>query len=127
MSFVTATDGLRLHYECHGRGPTKLVLLHGMGGSAESWRLVLRQIDPGLFSAVILDLRGHGQSLGGEANFTYAQLTADILAVMDDAGFKGAVIVGMSGSSKNAARLAVAAPDRVRGLVFVAPPGMSEV
>jgi pimeloyl-ACP methyl ester carboxylesterase len=127
MPFITARDGTRLSYERHGRGPTKLILLHGMGGSARSWQPVLKQLDPDVFSVLVPDLRGHGQSPGGEGHFTFPQMTEDILAVADDANFRQAVVVGMSGSSKNAVHLALAFPERVRGLVLVAPPGMGEV
>src|SRR4051812_37580000 len=102
MPFITASDGTRLHYERRGRGPAKLILLHGMAGSSRSWQVVADLLDPDRFSALILDLRGHGQSVGGETNFTFPRLTADILAVADYADFRQAVVVALSGSSKNA-------------------------
>ncbi|MGH7946447.1 MAG: alpha/beta fold hydrolase [Opitutaceae bacterium] len=59
--------------------------------------------------------------------FTYPQLNRDILAVAEAAGFARSVVVGFSGGCKNAVWLAVEQPDRVLGLVLVAPPGLSTV
>ena len=36
-------DGLDLHYIVEGRGPA-VILLHGLGGFAESWRHTLRTL-----------------------------------------------------------------------------------
>ncbi|MEO5958939.1 MAG: alpha/beta hydrolase [Opitutaceae bacterium] len=127
MSTVRASDGLQLHYDIHGTGPTDLILLHGMGESSTSWEVVLTHLDLAAFRVVTLDLRGHGHSRGGEMRFTFPQLTADILAVADAAGVRRAVVVAHSGSSKNAVCLALEAPERVRGLMLICPPGMGEV
>ncbi|MDP3073886.1 MAG: alpha/beta hydrolase [Opitutaceae bacterium] len=127
MSELISSDGVRLHYSVHGSGPMDVILLHGMGGSSSSWGLVLPHLDPGVFRALVLDLRGHGRSKGGEARFTYAQVNADILAVADALRMPQAVVVGLSGSGKHAVWLAASAPDRVRGLVLVVPCGMGPV
>lgn len=127
MPQITASDGVGLHYEVHGNGPTDLILLHGMGGSTASWELLLREFDPCRFRVLTLDLRGHGKSQGDATNFTFPQLTADILAVAAHAGFGSAVLVTHSGSSKNAVCVAVAAPQLVNGLILVAPAGMGVV
>lgn len=127
MPELIAEDGARLHYKIHGTGPVDLILLHGMGGSSSAWEPVLALLDPGAFRALAPDLRGHGASRGGETRFTYPQLTADILSVADAAGMTEAVVVGFSGSGKNAVHLASAASHRVRGLVLVAPCGMGVV
>jgi len=53
-------DGLRLHYVVEGRGPA-VVLLHGLGGFAESWR---HNLAPLARRATVyaLDLPGFGTS-----------------------------------------------------------------
>jgi 3-oxoadipate enol-lactonase len=127
MPTIRASDGLPLHYDIHGTGSNDLILLHGMGSSSSCWAPLLTQLDPAAFRAITLDLRGHGQSRGGETHFTFPQLTADLRAVADAAGIGQAVVVAHSGSSKNAVCLALEAPERVRGLVLICPPGMGEV
>lgn len=127
MTEIIASDGSRLHYALHGTGATELILLHGMGATGASWEPVLAQLDLAAFRVLVPDLRGHGRSSGGEDRFTYPQLTADILALADAVGFHAATIVSQSGSGKNAACVARTAPQRVRGLVLLAPPGFGEV
>lgn len=127
MSDLTTDDGARLHFDIHGSGSTNLILLHGMGGSSTTWQPMLAQLDLSSFRALTLDFRGHGQSCGGETRFTFPQLTADILAVANAAEIDRAIVVGFSGGAKNAVHVALTAPNRVRGLVLVACPGMGEV
>jgi pimeloyl-ACP methyl ester carboxylesterase len=127
MPEISASDGARLFYELHGSGATNLILLHGMGGSSASWKLVLAHLDLAKFRVLTLDLRGHGESRGSEMHFTFPQLTADILAIADAAGMREAVVVGLSGSSKNAVHLTLTASERVRGLILVVPPGLGTV
>lgn len=127
MPEVTASDGARLHYEVFGNGPSEVLLLHGMGVSSTSWQPMLNLLDLTALRLVTMDFRGHGRSKGGEAGFNYPQLTADIWTVADAAGLRRPVIVGLSGSGKNAVCATLAAPTRVRGLMLVAPSGMGEV
>lgn len=127
MPKATATDGVSLHYEVHGSGAIEMILLHGMGGCGTSWQSVLGGLDPAIFRTVILDLRGHGKSKGDASGFNFPQLTADILAIADAAGIRRAIIVGLSGSGKNAVCVALAAPERIKGLILVVPPGLGQV
>src|SRR5438552_3560002 len=53
-------DGLDLHYLVDGRGPA-VVLVHGLGGFAESWRHTLRGL-AGRTTVYALDLPGFGAS-----------------------------------------------------------------
>src|SRR5438552_17469026 len=53
-------DGLDLHYLVEGRGPA-VVLVHGLGGFAESWRHTLRGL-AARTTVYALDLPGFGAS-----------------------------------------------------------------
>jgi pimeloyl-ACP methyl ester carboxylesterase len=126
MPHTRSSDGTRLHYEVLGSGRTDLLFLHGMGTS-DTWRPLLGCLDFDQVRAVTCDWRGHGRSDGGPERFTYPQLNADVLAIADAAAMDSGVIVGFSGSCKNAVWLAAEQPPRVRGLVLVAPPGLEVV
>ncbi len=126
MSHVLASDGTRLYYTVHGHGPHAVLLLHGMGTS-DIWRPVLPYLDPEKFTAVLGDFRGHGESAGAPDEITFPRLHDDSLTVLDAAGVNRCVVVGFSGSCKNAAWLAAHAPSRVLGLVLVAPSGFDVV
>jgi pimeloyl-ACP methyl ester carboxylesterase len=126
MPHTTASDGTRLHYEIFGTGACDVMLLHGMG-SSEIWTPVLPHLDSSKLRIVTCDFRGHGRSTGDARSVNYPQLHEDILVVADAAHCTRSVVVGFSGGCKNAAWLAAKAPQRVRGLVLVAPPGLGIV
>jgi magnesium chelatase accessory protein len=58
FSRFVAAGGLRWHVQIMGEGPP-LLLVHGTGASAHSWRDVATQL-MGRFTVVIPDLPGHG-------------------------------------------------------------------
>jgi pimeloyl-ACP methyl ester carboxylesterase len=126
MPYVTASDGARLHYEIHGTGSNDVILLHGMG-SSEIWAPMLPHLDPSALRVVTCDFRGHGRSTGDAQSFTFPRIHEDVLAIADGTGCTRSVVVGFSGGCKNAAWLAAKAPQRVGGLVLVAPTGFGVV
>jgi pimeloyl-ACP methyl ester carboxylesterase len=100
-----------------GRG-TKVVLLHGLGSSAEDW---LFQV-PALgrrHSVAAVDLPGHGgvPSLPGWPSV--ADYAAEVAAAMGERGAGPAHIVGLSLGGAVALQLAVDAPTRVRSLSLI--------
>jgi len=52
---------LPLHVECHGNGGSSLVLLHGYGGSAFSWRYWIPSLAE-RHEVWAVDLKGHGSA-----------------------------------------------------------------
>ncbi|MFC6583385.1 alpha/beta fold hydrolase [Sulfitobacter aestuariivivens] len=65
-----------------------------------------------------LDLRGYGASPDPAPDFSPANLTADVVSVLDAAGVDRAVLVCQSLGGWAGLRTAVEAPERVRGLVL---------
>jgi non-heme chloroperoxidase len=127
MPHLKSSDGTQLYYEVHGSGPHVLLLLHGMGDARSLWSPLLQHLDPHLVRAIIVDWRGHDRSAGDNSGFTYAQLHQDLLAIADAAGIESCVVVGFSGSCKNAVWAAAISPERVRGLVLMGAPGLDTV
>lgn len=127
MPRFKSSDGIELHYEVHGSGVLDVLLIHGMGGARATWDPVLEHWDRESLRAIIPDLRGHGRSGGDRESFNYPQLHGDLLALAAEAGIESCVVVGFSGSCKNAVWFGAEAPERTRGLVLIAPPGMDKV
>ena len=101
-----------------GRGEP-VVLVHGLGDDHRAWR---RVVAPLMLTrrVVLYDLRGHGGSpLGDDADGSLAQLGADLIDVLDDAGIERAAIAGFSLGGTIAMRAAIDAPDRVSALALV--------
>ena len=95
-----------------------VVLVHGLGDDHRAWR---RVVAPLMLTrrVVLYDLRGHGGSALGDADGSLAQLGADLVEVLDDAGIERAVIAGFSLGGTIAMRAAIDAPERVAALALV--------
>ena len=59
MAFLDR-DGVRIHYEVHGSGPT-ILLTPGYSATAKMWRLQIESLSRD-HQLVTWDMRGHGQS-----------------------------------------------------------------
>lgn len=101
-------------YERWGGGPP-LLLLAGLGSRARLWGELPRLLAD-RFTVLAPDNRGVGGSRGGE-RFTLAGAADDAAAVIADAGFGAAGIVGVSMGGLVACQLAVRHPGAVQRLV----------
>lgn len=114
-----------LAYQVVGEGPVDLVEVAGMFSHLEAkWEepgLTRSVADLARFARVILfDRRGVGLSDGisGDRAPTLDDLVDDVAAVMDAAGSRNAVVVGVGDGGKIAAAFAAARPERCRALVL---------
>ena len=115
-------DGTRLRMIDTGRG-APVVFVHGFGASLYSWRKTLPAVVAAGYRAIAFDNRGFGFSgkpAGGYDNAAYARL---LVALLDSLGISSAVLVGHSMGGAIVAEVALALPDRVRGLVLIDPAG----
>ena len=111
-------DGLHLHYLSEGQGPAT-VLLHGLGGFAESWRHTIPEL--GRHGRVIaLDLPGFGKSGKPRRAYTLAFLAEVLEAFLRELGLEQVRLVGHSMGGAVAARFTVTHPARVERLAFLA-------
>lgn len=120
MPYVDA-NGIRLHVEDQGEGPA-LVLLHGTGTSGRVWDAQVADLarDHRMFA---VDSRGCGRSDRPTEGNDIAGNTADVLAVIDALGLDRPVVVGSSVGAVFAIEAALAAPDRIGGIVSIDGPG----
>ncbi|HEX9611591.1 MAG TPA: alpha/beta hydrolase [Gemmatimonadales bacterium] len=117
-----AVDGTRLRMVDTGRG-SPVVFLHGFGASLYTWRKTLAPVAAQGYRVIAIDNRGFGFSdkpARGYGNAAYARL---VVALLDSLGVSSAVLVGHSMGGAIAAEVALAHPDRVRGLVLIAGAG----
>ncbi|SEM14969.1 Pimeloyl-ACP methyl ester carboxylesterase [Blastococcus sp. DSM 46786] len=127
MTDVTSFDGTRLALYSWGADDAPLVVLvHGLGVSADSWGEVPRRLAEG-HRVVAYDLRGHAQS--GDARsggYGLAAHAADLAAVLGAVVPRGgsAVVVGHSlGGAVLLRHVDGGADDRITGAVFVGSGG----
>ena len=118
-------DGLSCHVIDSGQGEPVL-LLHGIGGSAEEWSKVIPQLST-RFRVLAPDAPGHGLSPkpSGRAHpYDLAYYTRFVLELLDALGIERIPVVGMSAGGAIALNLATATPDRVASLVLVSSAGL---
>ena len=112
-------NGIKIHYEVHGSGPT-LLLTHGYSSTSAMWN---GQIDAlsRHHRLVLWDMRGHGQSdyPDDPAAYSEAHTVADIAALLDEVGAKSAIIGGLSLGGYMSLAFYRAHPERVRALLIV--------
>ena len=110
-------NGVNHHYTSYGEGPP-IVLLHGLGGTLDIWHGVSELL--ALHHHVVaVDLRGHGRSSAGRAQFSIKTWSQDVAALMSALELPAATVVGHSMGSLIAQHLALAEPDVVDQLVLV--------
>ena len=109
-----------LHVERAGAGPPVL-LLHGFTGSTRALDGVAAGLHAAGFETIAVDLLGHGRSDAPRDPRAYAmeRCSEALACVLDAAGAERAAVLGYSLGGRVALGLAVASPERVRGLVLV--------
>jgi pimeloyl-ACP methyl ester carboxylesterase len=118
----TLGDDVRLAGEEAGEG-IPIVLLHGLTATRRYVVMGSRALERSGHRVIAYDARGHGRSSPAPAPgaYEYADLSADLTAVLDAREVERAVLVGASMGAHTAVRHALEAPDRVAGLVIVTP------
>jgi 3-oxoadipate enol-lactonase len=110
---------LRIAYEVRGRATFRrpvLLLIQGLGLDRAGWGPALGPLQR-RFRLVLPDNRGSGRS-AASGSFSVADMVADALAVLDDAGIGTAHVLGASLGGMIAQELAVRCPDRVGRLIL---------
>src|SRR5918998_2673125 len=113
------STGVRLHYVERGDPRAEaIVFLHGYSDSWFSFSWVLPLLSPS-YHAFALTQRGHGDSDKPECCYTLDDFAADVDAFMDVVGLEEATLVGHSGGTIIAPRVALNYPHRVSRLVLI--------
>ena len=121
MPFAQTEGRARIAYETYGTGNLKMILLHGWGGSSSYWRDLISHLNLEGSQVIAPSYRGHGDSDKPAKGYTLDGFAEDVLAVADTAGAQRFVLVGFSMSGKFAQYIAAVHPERVLGLVLIAP------
>jgi pimeloyl-ACP methyl ester carboxylesterase len=128
-SLFARLNGLDVHYKARGEGQPLVILLHGFGASAFSWRQVLAPLgelglavayDRPAFGLTERPLR-QGSWPPGESPYGLGAQVRLVLAMIAHLGAERAVLVGHSAGGALALETAYRFPQAVRGLVLVSP------
>jgi pimeloyl-ACP methyl ester carboxylesterase len=117
-------DGLRLHYEIHGKeGGRPIVLVHGFASHyrlnwvGTRWQETLTEAG---FRILGLDCRGHGSSAKPHDSAAYAArlMAGDLRALLDHSGVEKADLLGFSMGARIGLQAVLDYPDRFPKVVL---------
>ncbi len=98
--------GVHFHVEVSGQGPAML-LLHGTGASAHSWRGLARRLARH-FTVIAPDLPGHGRSTrAAREALTLPGMARAIAALIGQLGHRPDIVVGHSAGAAVLIRMAI--------------------
>jgi pimeloyl-ACP methyl ester carboxylesterase len=112
-------DGVKIHYEVHGNGPT-LLLTHGYSSTSAMWKGQIEALSKHQ-QLVLWDMRGHGQSdyPDNPAAYSEALTIADMAALLDEVGATSAIVGGLSLGGYMSLAFYRSHPERVRALLII--------
>jgi pimeloyl-ACP methyl ester carboxylesterase len=110
--------GWTLRYELAGSGPELVVLTHGFGATAETWRHQVPALAE-CYRVLTWDLRAHGKSGAPDEPVTIATLASDLAALVEAVGGGPAHALGHSAGGVITMQFAIDHPSLVRSLVLV--------
>ncbi|HYD57081.1 MAG TPA: alpha/beta hydrolase [Burkholderiales bacterium] len=103
-----------------------VLLLHGFPELAYSWREVMPRLAAAGYYVVAPDQRGFGATTGWDAaaleSFAFANLVADLVALLGQLSIKSVHLAGHDFGSPLAGAFALLRPDLVRSVAFMSAP-----
>ena len=120
MPFIT-THSLTLHYKLQGDPDgLPLIFLHGSFATSRWWQPVLDLLPEAIY-AIVLDLRGCGQSDKPASGYTIETYAADLADFIAALGLIDFGIVAHSSAGAVAIEYLLAHPERASSLILVDP------
>lgn len=110
-------NGINLAYDDVGGGPAVL-LIHGFPLSRAMWRPQLGDLVAAGYRVVAPDLRGFGDSDGGDGPYSMELFADDLIALLDHLELQQAVVAGMSMGGYVLFNLLERYPERIKAAVF---------
>jgi pimeloyl-ACP methyl ester carboxylesterase len=124
MASMTTPAGQTVAYSDTGTDGPALVLLHSFAMDGSMFAAQIATFGD-TYRCIAIDERGHGGT-PGDTPFTYWDVADDVLAVLDHLEIDDAVLAGVSQGGFIALRVALTAPERVRGLVLMGTSAAAE-
>jgi len=114
--------GEKVAYLDEGRGEV-ILLLHGMAGSSQTWRSVIRPLSR-TYRVIAPDLPGHGDSSKPRSDYSLGAFAALLRDLLDELGITQATIIGHSLGGGVAMQFTYQHPDYCQRLILISSGGL---
>lgn len=114
------SGSLKIFYSRTGTpGKTPVLIVHGLSYTSQDWAGVAEKLGAER-EVICIDMRGFGESdWSPKQDYSVPSMAQDVIAVLDHAGCKRAVLAGHSMGGRSAAYAAAKNPARAAGLVLI--------
>jgi 3-oxoadipate enol-lactonase len=113
---IIDVNGISVRYQVEGSGPW-LTLSHSLTCDLTMWDELAVALAP-TFSVLRYDTRGHGQTSAPEGEYSFAQLTADLVGLLDVLKIERTHYLGVSMGGMIGQYFALTVPHRLNKLVI---------
>lgn len=113
-------NGINIHFLRTGGDKPPVVLLHGLMTNGACWTPLARALEED-YDVVMPDARGHGHSSAPDHGYSYENLAADVVSLINTLGLPSPVLVGHSMGGMTAAVVASRYSNLLKGLVLADP------
>ncbi|WP_167106556.1 alpha/beta fold hydrolase [Mycobacterium sp. DL592] len=114
--------GDRVAYLDEGQGEV-ILLIHGMAGSSQTWRSVIRPLSR-KYRVVAPDLLGHGNSAKPRSDYSLGAFAVSLRDLLDELGVAQATVVGHSLGGGVAMQFVYQHPDYAQRLILIGSGGL---
>ena len=114
--------GDRVAYLDEGQGEV-ILLIHGMAGSSQTWRSVIRPLSRN-YRVVAPDLLGHGNSAKPRSDYSLGAFAVSLRDLLDELGVAQATVVGHSLGGGVAMQFVYQHPDYAQRLILIGSGGL---
>lgn len=117
--FLDRPDG-RIAYDDTGAGPV-VIMVPGLGDLRGEYRFLAPRVAAAGYRVVTMDLRGHGESSTGWADYSTSAVGSDVAALVAHLDAGPAALIGTSMGAGAAVVAAATLPDRISAVVGIGP------
>ncbi|MEP5761629.1 MAG: alpha/beta hydrolase [Litoreibacter sp.] len=109
--------GATIHARVGGQGEP-LLLLHGYPQTHVMWHVIAERLAPS-YRVIVPDLRGYGDSVANEGDFTFRAMARDQVTLMDRLGYSDFHVISHDRGARTAHRMVLDHPEALRSVALL--------
>lgn len=118
-------DGLRVNYKLGGSGGPLVLILHGWGGSSDSWKKIIAYLEPN-FQIICPDLPGFGKSETPKNNWNLSDYAIWLKKFTEIINTNNFFLLGHSFGGRIAIKFSISWPQKIKALLLCSSAGIKQ-